>query len=137
MKVQFEVPASNVDREKWQQIDKAQRELDALKSSLLQTFRNSDRFVAALDLAGTKGRTYGKHEVSVVLDGSTLRVSVPIDLIDENDKPKPTLPSVLVDATTVNVLLTGKLLSDDEKRRLLKLYTRGALEFEEVVDAKA
>lgn len=112
--VEYKVEAVEIDRDLAAAVDLARLALRKAEKALIDAYMKSDRYKAMCDLAGYGSSAYGKTHVQPILQGSRIVCRVMVDLPDET-----TGPQLYIDPKTANLLLTGKLLSDGEKRTLL------------------
>lgn len=111
MTIQYRVPARHVDKELAERLEKLDRERLEIAQKLVDAYKKSPEYAAALHIAGNVNR------VNVQL-GSTSALEVVIN----DGKSSPATTSIgYMGETTINTLLSGKLLSDEEKRGLLAL----------------
>lgn len=113
--VEYKVEAVEIDRDLASAVDKARKELAAAEKALIDAYVKSDRYKALCDISGYGSSTFGKAHIHPVLQGSRIVCRVMVDLPDEKNGPQ-----LYLDPKTANLLLSGKLLSDAEKRKLLK-----------------
>jgi len=113
--VEYKVEAATVDKDLAKAVEDARRALGEAEKALLDAYRKSPRYQAMLDLVGYGSSAYGKAPLYPVIQGSRIICKVMVDLDHE-----PTRPQLYLDPKTANLLLSGKLLSDEEKRLLLK-----------------
>lgn len=113
--VEYKVEAAEVDRDLANAVDAARQALAKAEKALIDVYVKSDRYKAMRDLVGYGSSAYGKAPVQPILQGSRIVCRVMVDLPDET-----TGPQLYLDPKTANLLLGGKLLSDVEKRKLLK-----------------
>lgn len=106
------IHAAEIDKELSAELRAAYERVTQIQEALLAKFRESGRYQAAKDIAG---RTiYGKKEIFPRWEGHDLILPIEVQL----DQPPPAYVSV--DSKTINVLLSGKILTNAEKRSLLK-----------------
>lgn len=113
--VEYKIEAVEIDRDLAASVDLARNALRAAEKALIDAYVKSDRYKAMRDIAGYGSSAYGKATVQPMLQGSRIVCRVMVDLPDET-----TGPQLYLDPKTANLLLSGKLLSDAEKRKLLK-----------------
>lgn len=123
MTIQYKVPARHVDKELAERLEKLDRERLEIAQKLVEAYRKSPEYTAALHICGSVNR------VNVHL-GSTSALEVVIN----DGKSSPAVASIgYMGETTINTLLSGKLLSDEEKRGLLALRFGFGVEGSEIV----
>ena len=111
--MKFTVKIEDVDATlaaEWRDANKKLRELE---ENLLTAYRGSERFSMASDMSGIK-----VHGTKVNMSVSNGNIDVVLRVLlddDSNINPLKKLGD-----TTVNLLLNGKLLTDDQKRELLR-----------------
>ena len=120
--INFTVNAINFDQEGYKAYRAAEQAAEISRAQLIASFRKSDRFRAAYDLAKTSDYRGMKIEPVVSLQGGLFNVSI---YLDERDTTATT--QVNMDTKLVNALLHGKLLTDKEKRGLIKAIAPGVL----------
>jgi len=118
--ISFDVSISGFDQEAGRAIRDARSALEKAQNDLIRKFMQSDRYLAACDLAGGKGGPF------VRVDNDRIAVSL---YAEENiSGPTDTYePPLHVDPKLVNSLLNGKLLSTDEKRTLVRRLVPGLI----------
>ncbi|TDR27767.1 hypothetical protein [Aquamicrobium defluvii] len=113
--VKYQVEMAAVDKDLAKAVNDARNALASAEKAMIEAYTKSPRYQAMLDLAGYGGGGYGKVPTYPVIQGPRIVCKVMLDLEQE-----PTRPQLYLDPKTANLLLSGKLLSDDEKRHLLK-----------------
>lgn len=113
--VECKVEMANVDKDLAKAVSDARNALAAAEKAMIEAYRKSPRYQAMLDLTGHGNSGYGKAPMYPAIAGSQIICKVTVDL--ESAPPRQQL---YLDPKTANLLLSGKLLSDDEKRWLLK-----------------
>lgn len=123
--LKFSVSLKSFDKEAHDAIQKAEAEIVRIKNELIGKFVTSDRFKAACDLAG-EHQYGGKKSPHVHITGGEIVVVVSSD--EATSDPAKTPPSQLyLDPKLTNSLLHGKILTDDEKRRLVARLAPGVM----------
>lgn len=113
--VEYKVEMSSVDKDLAKAVSDARNALDAAEKAMIEAYQKSSRYQAMLDLTGYGSSGYSKAPMYPAILGSQIICKVMVDLASE-----PTRQNLYIDPKTANLLLSGKLLSDDEKRQLLK-----------------
>lgn len=116
-RVEFKVNISDVNAEAWKRLDEARKTIAKIESEILDAYKKSDRAKAAYDLSGY-GNYGTKYNPSHHIDGSRISTSIMIDVAD--DAEKSSAPQLYLGEKTINALINGKLLNDDQKKALLK-----------------
>ena len=115
-----QVHIANFNPDLASKIREAYSELEKLQNEALKLFRASARYQAIVDLAAS---SYGgKTSPTTVVSGTTINITVAVEL---EDKGAAAQNPLYLDPKTTNLLLGGKLLSDQEKRLLLGRLTSG------------
>lgn len=112
--VEYKIEAVEIDKDLAKVVADARQALDAAEKALIAAYVKSDRYKALRDMSGF-GSGYNKSTFYPAVSGTRIVCRVLIDLPDEK-----TGPQIFIDPKTANLLLTGKLLNDAEKRKLLK-----------------
>lgn len=116
--IQFAVNISDFDADAWKRLQEAQKQIDGIKKEIIESFQKSDRAKAAYDLSGF-GSYGSKYHPVHRIDGSKIVTNITVD-IDETSGAKASGPQLYLGEKTINALLSGKLLNDDQKKALLK-----------------
>ena len=120
----FTVNAIQFNEEAFKAFRAAEQQAEKLRGELIEAFKKSDRFKAAIDLSRTSD--YGtKIAPAISLSGGLFHVSLSVDEISPSATPPR--PHLHVDPKLVNSLLHGKLLTDAEKRNLIESIAPGVL----------
>lgn len=122
--IEFKVPVSQIDADAAKELKAARDVVQKIEARLIELYSATPRFAAMKDLQGNGGSNYGKGKVYPRVVGTELVVNL---IVDHPAKPTSGL-YFTGDPKTANLLLTGKLLTDAEKRKLLK---RMGLDFDE------
>lgn len=114
---QFKISISDFDKAAWVRLKEARDLVSKIEKEISDAFQKSERFQAVRDLSG-----YGDHANKFSsfcrIEDSLIVSSTVVDLADE---PAGTyVPPLNIGEKTLNALLTGKLLDDDQKKILLK-----------------
>lgn len=116
--VKFKVDINDFDYAAWQRLQEARKLVEKTEKEIAEAFQKSDRFKAVRDLTGIGD--YGqKLSHNCRVEGSRIVASTSVEL-DEAVKPSTYVPPLNLGEKTLNALLTGKLLDDDQKKALLK-----------------
>lgn len=113
--VKYQVEMAAVDNDLAKAVNDARSALASAEKAMIEAYMKSPRYQAMLDLAGYGSSGYGKSTTYPFIQGSRIICNVMVDLEQE-----VTRQQLYLDPKTANILLSGKLLSDDEKRQLLK-----------------
>lgn len=113
---EFTVAVSAFDADAWSRLQAARETVSKIEKEIVDAFAKSERFKAARDLAGIND--YGhKTSPAVHLKGHKIVTTVGIDMVEAATSSRPTL---YLAEKTVNMLLSGKLLNEAQKKALLK-----------------
>lgn len=115
---QFTISAEDIDADALKEIKKLEAEKSRLVQKLTADLRSHDRYKAAFDLMKVSSYDFRKIAPVVNWTGSGFRIEVSMDT-PKSPTPASYKPASFVEPKIVNMLLNGKLLSDDEKRKLL------------------
>lgn len=115
---QFTIRAEDIDADAFKEIKKLEAEKSRLVQKLTDDLRGHDRYKAAFDLMKVSPYDFRKVAPVVNWTGSGFSIEVSMDT-PKRPTPEPHKPAPFVEPKVVNMLLNGKLLSDDEKRKLL------------------
>lgn len=131
-KIVFEVSARDFAPVAMKEIQDLRDKINKIEAQILRDFEASDRFNAAKDCAGSNLGQYdrGKAYPKIALVSSMIVVEVPVKIVDDATpamKPAASVYSNLPERT-LNLLLGSKLISDEEKRRLISAMTSGILD---------
>lgn len=113
--VEYKVEMATVDKDLAKAVSDARNALASAEKAVIEAYRQSPRYQAMLDLTGYGSSGYGKAPMYPAIQGSQIVCKVMVDL-----ESAPTRQQLYLDPKTANLLLSGKLLSDGEKRQLLK-----------------
>lgn len=113
--VEYKVEMATVDKDLAKAVADARNVLASAEKAMIEAYRKSPRYQAMLDLTGYGSGGYSKATMYPVILGSQIICKVMVDL-----ESAPTRQQRYLDPKTANLLLSGKLLSDGEKRQLLK-----------------
>lgn len=115
--IEFKINISEFDGEAWKRLDAARKEVAKIQTEILDAYQKSDRAKAAYDLAGF-GNYGSKYNPNHRIETSRIVTTINVDLGDESvSKP---VRHLNLGEKTLNALLNGKLLNDDQKKALLK-----------------
>lgn len=117
--VEFKIDISNFDPEAWKRLVEARKAVADIEADILKAYAKSDRAKAAYDLAGFGDVTHTKYNPITRIETSRISTSVNMDIDDGKATASPR-PTLFLAEKTVNMLLSGKLLNDDQKKALLK-----------------
>lgn len=116
--VEFKIDISTFDPEAWKRLVEARKAVADIEADIIKAYAKSERAKAAYDLAGFGD--YGtKYNPITRIDASRISTSVNVDIDDGKATASPR-PTLYLAEKTVNMLLSGKLLNDEQKKALLK-----------------
>lgn len=115
--VEFKVQISDFDAAAWKRLQEAREAVRKIEAEIKSAYEKSDRLTAVRDLAG-----YGDYGTKFMtnsrIDGGQIVTRTTIDLPEEETVARA--QSLNLGEKTINALLNGKLLDDDQKKSLLK-----------------
>lgn len=116
--VEFKIDIQDFDADASKRLKAARDEVAKIEAEITKAYLASDRFRSIRDLSGYGD--YGtKYSPITRIENYRVVTSVNVDLVD--DKPTAaTRPTLYLGEKTVNALLSGKLLTDIQKKSLLK-----------------
>ena len=117
-KFTIKIEAHVVDKDKMLAIKRLEENKQKLIYELKQQTIKHPRYLAAFDLAGYSDFNDNKKLPQLTWVGNGFTAEVSMDAVKE--PPKPYVQTVHIEPKTLNALLNGKLLTDEEKRKLLK-----------------
>lgn len=113
-KIVFKTNIEPLFPEQFKALQEAQNNLKIIEGNILDLYEESPRRQAAYDLASeNRGSGNRKSGTTSSIVGHQIFTETSIDI----EKP---VQSAHIDAPTANLLLNGKLLTPEEKRKLLK-----------------
>lgn len=112
--VEYAVEAQTVDKDLAKAMADARAALAAAEKAMIEAYQKTPRYQAMRDLVGYGSSTYGKSPLYPAIQGSRIVCRVMVDLAE------PSSSQLYLDPKTANLLLSGKLLTDEEKRSMLK-----------------
>ncbi|WP_311272213.1 MULTISPECIES: hypothetical protein [unclassified Rhizobium] len=115
--IEFKVNISDFDGAAWKRLEAAHKEVAKIQTEILEAYQKSDRAKAAYDLAGFGSYGTKNNPVHRIEHGRIL-TNITVDLGD--DERAKTVKYLNLGEKTLNALLNGKLLNDDQKKALLK-----------------
>ncbi len=115
--IEFKVSIESFDSDAWKRLDVARKEVAKIQTEITAAYAKSDRAKAAYDLAGY-GSYGSKYSPIHHIEGNNISTKINVDLGDEGGA-KP-VRHLSLGEKTLNALLNGKLLTDDQKKALLK-----------------
>lgn len=131
-KMVFEVHANQFAPVAMKEIQSLRDKITVLEAQIVRDFKESVRFKAALDCAGSDLGVYdsGKSWPAVKLEGGKIVVTVAVKILDGETKASAPVakPYSNLPEKTLNLLLNSKLVSDVEKRRIISAMTGGILD---------
>ena len=116
--MQFAVNISDFDADAWKRLQEAHNQLEGLKKEIIASFQKSARAKAAYDLSGF-GSLGSKYSPVHRIDGPRIVTNITVE-IEEPSGKKAYYPTLNLGEKTINALINGKLLNDDQKKALLK-----------------
>lgn len=114
--ISFRIDISSFDKEAFIELDKARATVRQMEEKIRVSFIKSDRLKAIQDISGTYDGG-GKRSVIPRIVGNQIQADVLVDVPDQETAPKPYFN---ITEKTANLLLSGKLLNDDQKKALIK-----------------
>jgi hypothetical protein len=140
-KVTFEIYANPEQKAEWKAIRAARADLDKREKALIEYVKANPKIEMARSLGG-----YHAPEVKIDIakDGASFWVSFiiaeqPVDggEVAPAAPKKPQTPRVFLDPKTLNLLLNGKMLTDEQKIALLCRMDAGLEDILQTVPAEA
>lgn len=115
--INFKVTIESFDRDAAKAIKLAREQLRRMEADLVSRFYKSDRYRAASDLSGSYD-SGGKRSVIPRVIGDYIEAEILVDGSSKNSSKALTYFNI--PEKTANLLLSGKLLTDDQKKALIK-----------------
>lgn len=117
-RIEFTVNIAEFDKDAFGQLKAARDEVAKIEKQITDAYLKSDRFKAVCDLAGISD--YGtKNSPITGIDKGRIVTAVYADIADDAASTT-TRPTLYLGEKTVNMLLSGKLLDEAQKKALLK-----------------
>lgn len=117
-KVEFKIDIADFDKDGSARLKAAREEVAKIEKQITDTYLKSDRFTAARDLAGVSD--YGtKHTPITNIQNNKIVTTIYADIADEA-APSTARTTLYLGEKTINMLLSGKLLDEAQKKALLK-----------------
>lgn len=116
-RVEFKTQIVDFDKDAWERLKAARSAVDAIEKDIVKAYEKSDRLKAVLDLTGFNDFAQ-KANIATRIETTRIVSQTLVDLADE--KAKTYTPPLNLGEKTINALLSGKLLTDDQKKALLK-----------------
>lgn len=115
--LEFKISIDDFDAGLSKRLADARKAVSAIEAEIIQAYKGSARAKAAYDLSGF-GNYGSKYSPITRIQAGNIVTSINMDIDDDNvASPRPTL---YLAEKTVNMLLSGKLLNDEQKKALLK-----------------
>ncbi|WP_320196256.1 hypothetical protein RMR10_004480 [Agrobacterium rosae] len=115
--IEFKVNISDFDGAAWKRLEAARKEVAKIQTEILEAYQKSDRAKAAYDLAGFG--IYGtKYNPVHRIEHGRILTNITVDLGDD-ERSNP-VKHLNLGEKTINALLNGRLLTDRQKKALLK-----------------
>lgn len=122
----FELRAHDLDPEAYKEIQRLEREKGQLIEGLKKKLTTHPRYIAACDLMGHSQYTGTKNSFVPGWNGRGFTINITLDR--PAPKPKSFPQSIHIEPKVLNGLIHGKLLTDDEKRKLIaKVLPEGVI----------
>lgn len=115
-KIEFRISVYDFDKDLGEELKRANAAVTVVEQKILAAFAKSDRLKALKDIAGA-GSSYTKNSVYPRIYGGQIQADVVVDVAGTDGAATPYFN---IPAKTANLLLTGKLLTDDQKKALIK-----------------
>ncbi|QIG74554.1 hypothetical protein EVC10_046 [Rhizobium phage RHph_Y25] len=115
--VEFTVEIADFDADAAKRLSEARNLVSTIEKEIASAFEKSDRFKAVRDLAGL-GDMGHKNSSFCRVDGRRIVARTYVELAEE--KTAKSTPYLSLGEKTVNTLLNGKLLTDEQKKALIK-----------------
>jgi hypothetical protein len=107
--------------------EKLQKELNEHDKTLQKFFEDSPEFRVAKS-AVQSGRYNAVPTIHISRAQNTAIAEVHFDWPDRENPTGRRSPRIMLESTVTNTLLNGKILSDEQKQKLVKIITNGLLE---------
>lgn len=115
--IKFNIPHSRMDAAKVERLKKAFDELKAIRSEIEADWRASNEGIGASAMVSA-GFNYGKPTLNWSVSNE---LTANLEVSQDYDMSRMTSPTGLnIGEKTINALLTGKLLTDAQKKALIK-----------------
>jgi hypothetical protein len=115
--IEFMVNISDFDADAWKRLSDARSQVEKIEREISDAYQKSDKFKAVHDIAGNND--FGQKNMSYCrIQGSKITATTSVELVETN--PATHQPSLNLGEKTVNTLLNGKLLTDAQKKALVK-----------------
>jgi len=116
-KVEFKIDIADFDKDGSARLKAAREEVAKIEKQITDAYLKSDRFTAARDLAGVSD--YGTKNTPIIgIQHNKIVTTIYADLADEVTVANR--PTLYLGEKTINMLLSGKLLDEAQKKALLK-----------------
>lgn len=115
-KIEFRISVYDFDNDLGEELKRANAAVTVIEQKILTAFAKSDRLKALKDIAGA-GSANIKNSVYPRIYGGQIQADVVVDVAGSKDHATPYFN---IPEKTANLLLTGKLLTDDQKKALVK-----------------
>jgi SHS2 domain-containing protein len=117
-KIRFSVNMYDFDRPLAEEYNKAKGIYEKAATALAEAFGESDRVKAIRDISARHDGSMAKFTVYPRIEGLYIVAETHVELDDD----VPVKPYLNITEKTLNALLNGKLLDDDQKKSLLKRF---------------
>ncbi|MGR9413127.1 hypothetical protein [Rhizobium leguminosarum] len=115
--IKFNIPQSRMDAAKVDRLKKAFDELKAIRSEIEADWRSSNEGIGASAMVSA-GFNYGKPTLNWSIDNG---LTANLEVSQDHDNSRMIAHTGLnIGEKTINALLTGKLLTDEQKKALVK-----------------
>lgn len=115
-KIEFRISVYDFDNDLGDELKKANAAVTVVEQKILAAFVKSDRLKALKDIAGI-GSMGSKNSFYPRIYAGQIQADIVVDVAGSEGT---TAPYFNIPEKTANLLLTGKLLTDDQKKALVK-----------------
>lgn len=115
-KIEFRISVNDFDKGLGDELKKANAAVSVAENNILEAFAKSDRFKALRDIAGV-GSMGSKNSFYPRIYAGQIQADIVVDVAGAEGTATPYFN---IPEKTANLLLTGKLLTDDQKKALIK-----------------
>jgi hypothetical protein len=115
--VDFTIAVESFDQSLAAKLSKARAEVASIEREICNAFGKSDRFRALQDIAGNHDMGGKRMVVPPIIVGMHIKAQTVVDVAEKAPAP----PAYFnITEKTANLLLSGKLLTNDQKKALIK-----------------